>query len=296
MADQLKACPCCGSPANVEYQNMPDAYSNHEAIECSNDLCAIRIPFWQDEDRAAAIAAWNTRAEQVGVPTVQAGDDYEKRASLRVQNQIQHLCQCVKDDAAAEGALSHRTELARDKLLTFIHQDCSAAPSQSVAVQAKALTDERKGWPHKQHFSITDETALTVQRVHDLFHLIQKGVIPLLRGDGVRNMTYADVKTRIDKLEPEFNAARCNIEDVLFQERTEAQPSAQADVAAVRDALIEQCAVIAEDEDHRVDARGLYDQLGDARGTSSNIAEAIRALKSAAPTAQPQADTGKGAK
>lgn len=73
------------------------------------------------------------RVKLVGVPTVQAGDDYEKRASVRVLNQIQHLCQCVKDDAASEGALSHRTELARDKLLTFIHQDCSAAPSQPVA-------------------------------------------------------------------------------------------------------------------------------------------------------------------
>lgn len=71
---------------------------------------------------------------------------------------------------------------------------------------------------------------------------------------------------------------------------TSTSSSAQADVAAVHDALLEQCAAIAEDEDHRVDARGLYDQLGDARGTSLNIAEAIRALKSAAPTAQSQAE------
>lgn len=39
----------------------------------------------------------------------------------------------------------------------------------------------------------------------------------------------------------------------------------------------EACAEIAEDEDHRVEGRGYYDQLGDARLTAANIAQAIRA-------------------
>ena len=41
----------------------------------------------------------------------------------------------------------------------------------------------------------------------------------------------------------------------------------------------ERCAVIAEDEEHRVEGSGYYDQLGDASATQRNIAAAIRASK-----------------
>lgn len=66
--------------------------------------------------------------------------------------------------------------------------------------------------------------------------------------------------------------------------------SAQADVAAVRDAALEEAAMVCSDiarkyTEHR--NRWTYEPLGlDASG----CAYAIRALKSAAPTAQPQAD------
>ena len=47
--------------------------------------------------------------------------------------------------------------------------------------------------------------------------------------------------------------------------------------ALVAAAEREACAKVAEDEDFRVDGRGYYDQLGDARATANNIANAIRA-------------------
>lgn len=42
---------------------------------------------------------------------------------------------------------------------------------------------------------------------------------------------------------------------------------------------LEDAAKVADDDDHIVDGRGYYDQLGDAKLTASNIREAIRALK-----------------
>lgn len=39
----------------------------------------------------------------------------------------------------------------------------------------------------------------------------------------------------------------------------------------------EACAQVAEDDDHTVEVRGYYAQLGDARATANNIAKAIRA-------------------
>jgi hypothetical protein len=49
------------------------------------------------------------------------------------------------------------------------------------------------------------------------------------------------------------------------------------DEAAIRADEREACARIAEDEDHRVEGRGYYDQLGDANATQHNIVKAIRA-------------------
>lgn len=42
---------------------------------------------------------------------------------------------------------------------------------------------------------------------------------------------------------------------------------------------LEDAAKVADDDDHVVDGRGYYDQLGDAKLTAANIREAIRALK-----------------
>jgi hypothetical protein len=49
------------------------------------------------------------------------------------------------------------------------------------------------------------------------------------------------------------------------------------DEAGIRADEREACARIAEDEDHRVEGRGHYDQLGDANATQHNIVKAIRA-------------------
>lgn len=83
------------------------------------------------------------------------------------------------------------------------------------------------------------------------------------------------------------------------------QPSAQADVAAVRDAALEEgiekaAKLIEQKVQDYVDDHGIYDRdtgavefPGDGEiyvGEMTELAEDIRALKSAAPTAQPQAD------
>lgn len=80
-----------------------------------------------------------------------------------------------------------------------------------------------------------------------------------------------------------------NVKSIAALESSPAVQAAPADVAAVRDAALEEAAEVCSDiarkyTEHRV--RSTYEPLGlDASG----CAYAIRALKSAAPTAQPQA-------
>lgn len=64
------------------------------------------------------------------------------------------------------------------------------------------------------------------------------------------------------------------------------QPSAQTDVAAVRDAALEEAALACEIYAHGAKA----DNFMDCAAGGRDCAKQVRALKSAAPTAQPQAD------
>lgn len=62
---------------------------------------------------------------------------------------------------------------------------------------------------------------------------------------------------------------------VLAQESATLSPYSR--LARLYVIAAEECAKVAEDEDHQVDGRGYYDQLGDSKGTQKNIVAAIRA-------------------
>lgn len=85
MADQLKACPMCGKSVAV-VTTSAEMWPDYEDDGCADSfavMCDASAPngpggcgasggFAPTE--AKAIAAWNTRSEPVGVPTVQAGE------------------------------------------------------------------------------------------------------------------------------------------------------------------------------------------------------------------------------
>lgn len=58
-SDELRPCPFCGSGALCDF---PDAYTTWQ-IMCDNNNCPVDLWVWGFSSREAAIAAWNTRAD-----------------------------------------------------------------------------------------------------------------------------------------------------------------------------------------------------------------------------------------
>ena len=59
---KLKPCPFCGSKAEWCETNLPDAYSDHMQIACTNVACECAIAQWDGIEEMARIK-WNRRAE-----------------------------------------------------------------------------------------------------------------------------------------------------------------------------------------------------------------------------------------
>lgn len=117
MADKLKACPFCGGEPLSKWRGCSIDGSGHWGIGCC-------ISYAQGDDMEDAMASWNTRSDQVGVPTVQAGDDYGINIAVAMKN----LC--------ADIARKHQDPSEIDIAHIIEHIDCyecaqSAAPSQS---------------------------------------------------------------------------------------------------------------------------------------------------------------------
>jgi hypothetical protein len=64
-----------------------------------------------------------------------------------------------------------------------------------------------------------------------------------------------------------------SVDDMRMFTADQMREYARAAIIAER----ERCAKVAEDDEHLVEGRGYYDQLGDAKQTQCNIAAAIRA-------------------
>ena len=135
MADQLKALPC--PICNGAGESGTDRHNGVKFAGCADvDCIAYRIAY----DFAtidAAIAAWNTRAEPVGVPTVQAGDGW-KLASNALPVAGSLIAKKWKNGAVWAGIYLGS---AKDSSFDEWCYLPSAAPSQPVA--GKELTDEQ---------------------------------------------------------------------------------------------------------------------------------------------------------
>ncbi len=119
MADQLKACPFCKSTATKRkkggFLRRMFWYPGLTKVSCSNDGCGAFFSYWSAEE-------WNTRAEQVGVTTVQAGDKTSAMHSA-VRRVLKHHKLTLNGDGVIEADLIYA-------VLDIVN---SAAPSQPVA-------------------------------------------------------------------------------------------------------------------------------------------------------------------
>lgn len=177
-----------------------------------------------------------------------------------------------------------------DALNTIEALSRGVAPSQPVAVQAKALTDDPVGMRevadalkiHAEQCRDSLDPNMIINMI-DAAEIIYAASQPSAQSTEQRpvatlrvtNEGYGvDLSTYVAYALPE------GLHDVYAAP----PPSAQADVAAVNEAL-EKAAMICD-----------MTACDTNTMTPSDCADAIRALKSAAPTAQPQADAGKDEK
>ena len=56
---EIKNCPCCGGKAVINITSLPDSYSDHYQIECTN--CGLSMPIWDYTEKDKIIKQWNRR-------------------------------------------------------------------------------------------------------------------------------------------------------------------------------------------------------------------------------------------
>lgn len=118
MDDQeLKVCPFCGGDAHIQQEDYPETWW----VGCEKNVCVSTDTHVHLEE---AIATWNTRAEPVGVPTVQAGDVTLAAIAEQIAEVVRH--NRVNGTYTSLSAAIHKLDLMASNRL-------SAAPSQPVA-------------------------------------------------------------------------------------------------------------------------------------------------------------------
>lgn len=140
MADQLKACPICQKNHAKVIHDTGHSYQANwfYFVKCKDCGCKGGSDTYKDK----AIAAWNTRAEPVSVPTVQAGD--EDKEYIEWMAEQEYLGQIYTSDAHAlrwnelKDSVRESWRVEARKILAeraYWHNvyHPSAAPSQPVA-------------------------------------------------------------------------------------------------------------------------------------------------------------------
>ena len=51
---EIKNCPCCGGKAVINTTSLPDSYSDHYQIECTN--CGLSMPIWDYTEKDKIIS------------------------------------------------------------------------------------------------------------------------------------------------------------------------------------------------------------------------------------------------
>lgn len=151
MSETLKPCPFCGGAGHVSH-SFGKWYAACEASWLRGDGCAVG-PFTHFESREAAVAAWNTRAEDPALAALRKELADTKRERLLAEDEVASAAtrleeeQCRCDDALAalrkelsdtKALLERKNDACRSHLI-----DLDDAQTERAAVEAN-LAELRK--------------------------------------------------------------------------------------------------------------------------------------------------------